>query len=527
MAEGPSSRGWIDLDPEVAKEHPLYGVRGWLAALIPLLAGLVVFSYYIQIFARPGLDGLPPAIPPSPFIPDVQSLAAFFLILAILMKSRLVSYIAVLGFPVLTAAVGLYIAGSEFLLASGEAAAMPPMVASGFETGLEAAVVLALRDLPIALYFVLSRRVMVTCYHQVRGRDPFAQERLAAQQLRLGPKRASPASDGLSLGPRPEDDAAVNTGGHVYRQRQAQNKNGGHNDNVHSDGIRRPEREEPRDRPRQRAVYDEGRRWAAYEVDQEPRAEAEPETVLANSATLQEGPNAADPSAEQHRPGHMTVLDDPRWDILEKYDADVVANFETLADLGSEWQAHYAERCIELHPETRDAAKIAGEIRDAHDRYWHLSDDPAINRFYRAAYRISPEAAEAFKRVYVILGDKMNAHKVFKDLEVEFTIADKDLWGFEDREEVYFVGEFGYRSLGKAIFGARAHFADKCDGLPAHMKIACMRVLGKPHARVAVGEISFSEDGKTHTVQLASFGEFLLADGNNNQIRQIRSEFLG
>lgn len=527
MAESSSNKGWIDVGREAAKKHPLYGVRGFLLAWIPLLAGLIVLSYFVQIFARPALDGLSPVVPPGLFgadgffIPDVQTFAAIFLIIAIALKSRLVGYIAVLGFPLLTAGVGLYISVSGFLPPEAFVP-LPPIVMSGIETGLEAAVVFALRDMPIMLYFTLSRRVMVSCYAQIRSTDPFLKERLPASKKRRAGRKAPAELETMSLAPRPEDDA-VDT---AWRAGHPQTNS--NNATVHSDGIRRPEYFEERKPKKGPVVRDDSRRWAADEDSPDPAVQSNG----GNAVGLDQTP-AEDDAAEDRRHGHMAVFEDHRWEILEKYDADAAANFESLAELGSEWQAHYVERCVEAHPEARDAAQIAREIRAAHDRYWHLSDDPAINRCYKAAYAVSLEAAEAFKRMHAILGDKMNAHKVLKDLEAEFTVADKDLWGFsdaedgEDAQEIYFVGEYGYRSLAKAIYGARARFAARCDTLPTHKKLACMRLMGKSGTRVSGAELAFSEGGKPRTVPLSSFGEFLLNEGNNNQIRQIRAEFLG
>lgn len=454
--KGEPAKGWFDVSRETAQEHPLYGVAGGLGVWIFVLLGFVIAGLVLDA-----------EIGRRPYLPDMHAFAGLLLVYEILRKRRGATYIAVLGFPVLTVAISIN-------LIFNDGTALPWYLPSNIREPSDALIALLIRDLPVALYFCLSRRVMVTCWHQLRADDPLLTH--AASLGKTGKPNvsgdASAPTQELSIGPRGQADARLDA----------------------------PELAEARGHP------------------SEPR---QPEREISDALPAPVQALEMEPAMDR-----LSVFDDPRWAILAKYDPEAEASFQALGDLGHDWQALYIERCLASTPERRDPAEIGRLVRDDHDEFWHLSDDPAINRFFKAAHLIGPNAGAAFKEIYDVLGDKMNAHKVLSDIERDFTIPEEELWGFAEPQEIYFVGDLGFRSRAKAIYFARQKFAERCNALPNHRKIACLRLLGKHNVMTVGPDLSFERDGKSERLPLSGFGEFLLAEANNNEIRQILDDML-
>ncbi|MHA1536138.1 MAG: zinc ribbon domain-containing protein [Alphaproteobacteria bacterium] len=154
----PPNAEWIDLPPETARRHPLYGVSGWL----------VFFIFLFEFFIIVNIGNL--AIP-NPLYPIPNS----YLILADTGFMLLIVAMILAKFDVVGPAVwgwvsfhflGLIFAYSEFA-ADGAVGEQEKIIIAAY------AIAFLLRDIPTAWYFTSSRRVNVTMNGRVRPNDSF------------------------------------------------------------------------------------------------------------------------------------------------------------------------------------------------------------------------------------------------------------------------------------------------------------------------------------------------------------------
>jgi len=157
----PPNLEWIDLPPESARRHPLYGVRGWLV--------FFVFLFEFFIIINVGNLVVPGRIFPIPNQYLIIADTGFMLVIVamILAKFDIVGP-AVWGW-VSFHFLGLIFAYSEFA-SDGVVSQQEKLVIAAY------AVAFLLRDIPTAWYFTSSRRVNVTMSCRVRPNDRFLRD---------------------------------------------------------------------------------------------------------------------------------------------------------------------------------------------------------------------------------------------------------------------------------------------------------------------------------------------------------------
>ena len=129
---------WMDLPPDTARRHPLYGVSGWLI--------FFVFLFEFFIIVNIGNLTVPNQLYPIPNQYLILADTGFMLVIVamILIKSRIVG-LGVWGW-VCFHFLGLIFAYSEFG-ADGVVSAQEKMIIGAY------AIAFFLRDIPIAWYF--------------------------------------------------------------------------------------------------------------------------------------------------------------------------------------------------------------------------------------------------------------------------------------------------------------------------------------------------------------------------------------
>ncbi len=157
----PPNLEWIDLPPESARRHPLYGVRGWLV--------FFVFLFEFFIIINVGNLVVPSRIFPIPNQYLIFADSGFMLVIVaiILAKFDIVGP-AVWGW-VSFHFLGLIFTYSEFA-SDGVVSQQEKLVIAAY------AVAFLLRDIPTAWYFTSSRRVNVTMSCRVRPNDSFLRD---------------------------------------------------------------------------------------------------------------------------------------------------------------------------------------------------------------------------------------------------------------------------------------------------------------------------------------------------------------
>ena len=149
-------KGWVELTKKNAKQHPLYGIRGWLMVLLVLH----ILWIFVAPVLRAGLLGHTAA-------PSAQWGGNFIVIGLILWKSRWLQSTYMLVYPGLT----IFVAGVMVIL-SGEYEALPYGMDGAFVVG-DVLIQLLVRDIPFTAYVLFSKRVNVTTKWRVRVSDPF------------------------------------------------------------------------------------------------------------------------------------------------------------------------------------------------------------------------------------------------------------------------------------------------------------------------------------------------------------------
>lgn len=156
----PPNAEWIELSPETARRHPLYGVSGWLV--------FFVFLFEFFIIINVGNLALPNQLYPIPnqYLILADTGLMLVIVAMILAKFHFLG-LAVWGWVSLHL-VGLIFAYSEFA-ADGVVGEREMAILAAY------AVAFLLRDLSTAWYFTSSKRVNVTMCGRARPNDTFFQ----------------------------------------------------------------------------------------------------------------------------------------------------------------------------------------------------------------------------------------------------------------------------------------------------------------------------------------------------------------
>jgi hypothetical protein len=154
----PPNAEWINLPPETARRHPLYGAGGWLI--------FFVFLFEFFIIINVGNLVLPNQLYPIPNQYLILADTGFMLVLVAMILAKFYFLgLAVWGWVSLHF-VGLIFAYSEFA-ADGVVGEQETVILAVY------AIVFLLRDLPTAWYFTSSKRVNVTMSGRARPNDTF------------------------------------------------------------------------------------------------------------------------------------------------------------------------------------------------------------------------------------------------------------------------------------------------------------------------------------------------------------------
>lgn len=157
----PPNTEWVDLAPETARRHLLYGTRGWLV--------FFVFLFEFFIIVNVGNLIIPNQLFPIPNQYLILADTGFMVvILAMILKSFNIVGLGVWAW-VSFHFVGLIFAYSEFG-ADGAVSENEKIVIAAY------AIAFLLRDIPTAWYFTSSRRVNVTMNGRARPNDPFLRD---------------------------------------------------------------------------------------------------------------------------------------------------------------------------------------------------------------------------------------------------------------------------------------------------------------------------------------------------------------
>ena len=145
----------VQLTESQAREHPLYGVKGWLLALLIFL----IVWFFASLFSAAAFEGRDTL--------SVQLVLSLFLAYDIARKKKGLAVATLCAYP------GLTIIGIVFLLVLVSIGSKIMIDTLQLQDVLFGAVLLLLvRDIPITLYVFRSRRVNVTMRHRVRPTDP-------------------------------------------------------------------------------------------------------------------------------------------------------------------------------------------------------------------------------------------------------------------------------------------------------------------------------------------------------------------
>jgi hypothetical protein len=399
MVTASSQQNWIVITPEQAKRHPLYGINGWLLAITILITVNIVLELVLgNIFIERKTLGF-------------RVILYVILVFLVISKNRNVTSLSWIAFPGLTLVALLALqfyfnSPADFQIISKYE------IADEFKQGILAT--LFIRDIPIALYFTLSRRANVTMKSRVRPDDPFLES--------IHNKEPGRTRTGSW-----QDYAVGSTTKGTIPQEAGRTKAGSWKD--YAVGSVRIEDET------------QGRMVPDNQPDQRGKSSMQ--------QTKKEGSNeSGDPVLSQREKASLVI----------EYSDEAHENYGKLSELPEEYRIRFAD-ALETEP-TSDTGKLAETILQEYYEATHPYDEETLNQALAEARNLGAEAEAEFRKVTELLGDKISTEDLLEKLKRKhaFVGPPKEKYKIARTNEGTFeiVDKSGKRHPGTRTFSSEA-----------------------------------------------------------------------
>lgn len=359
---------WRSISPDLAKQHPLYGVGGWLVFFIVFLVILILLiSPLVQIAAKE-VAGFSNPI----FTPSIQWIGYFLLIWYIVKKKSGILTFYLIMFP------GLSILGTIILeILRPEFSSLGPEFSSYLHFGPEDLILTVLvRDVPFALYLFNSRRVRVTFQHQVRDNDPILNQAGESSSPRSS---TSEPTDVPNSGKRAKQVVPKKTQGGSARATAAT-----------SQGQKNP---------------DQSKSVPVPEMNTEPKLTGqtpEPDTTVAKPM------NTEETAREEYPEAHIVI----------RYDKVAAEQFQRLSELPEEFSDKFLE-AVEADPRC-DTKSVTDGLIEQHRKQSAPYEDERLNKALAEMREIGPEAEQEFQKAIEVIGeDRVDADFVSEQIRTK------------------------------------------------------------------------------------------------------------